>query len=78
MRKRHAPVGTTSHQHGLPARTPNKALISPVTVQRITYPVYRTVYPVTVQELLGSWLRHCATNRKVVGSIPDGVIGIFH
>jgi hypothetical protein len=25
-----------------------------------------------------SWLRHCATNRKVVGSIPDGVIGIFH
>ena len=25
-----------------------------------------------------SWLRHCATNRKVSGSIPDGVIGIFH
>jgi hypothetical protein len=25
-----------------------------------------------------SWLRHCATNRKVAGSIPDGVIGIFH
>ena len=24
------------------------------------------------------WLRSCATNRKVVGSIPDGVIGIFH
>jgi hypothetical protein len=24
------------------------------------------------------WLRHCATNRKVAGSIPDGVIGIFH
>jgi hypothetical protein len=24
-----------------------------------------------------SWLRHCATNRKVAGSIPDGVIGIF-
>jgi hypothetical protein len=23
-----------------------------------------------------SWLRHCATNRKVAGSIPDG--GIFH
>ena len=22
-------------------------------------------------------LRHCATSRKVVGSIPDGVIGIF-
>ena len=24
-----------------------------------------------------SWLRHCATSRKVVGSIPDGVTGIF-
>ena len=25
-----------------------------------------------------SWLRHCATSRKVAGSIPYGVIGIFH
>ena len=25
-----------------------------------------------------SWLRHCATSQKVTGSIPDGVIGIFH
>ena len=25
-----------------------------------------------------SWLRHCTTNRKVVGSIPDGVIGFLH
>jgi hypothetical protein len=24
------------------------------------------------------WLRYCTTNRKVAGSIPDGVIGIFH
>jgi hypothetical protein len=23
-------------------------------------------------------LRYCATNRKVAGSIPDGVIAIFH
>ena len=27
---------------------------------------------------LRSWLRHCATSRKVTGSIPDGVIGILH
>jgi len=27
---------------------------------------------------LGSWLRHCATSRKVAGSIPDGVTQIFH
>ena len=25
-----------------------------------------------------SSLRHCATSQKVAGSIPDGVIGIFH
>jgi hypothetical protein len=25
-----------------------------------------------------SWLRHCATSRKVAGSIPDVVIEIFH
>ena len=27
---------------------------------------------------VAQWLRCCATNRKVVGSIPDGFIGIFH
>ena len=31
-------------------------------------------YPTAVAQ----WLRRCATNRKVAGSIPDGVIGIFH
>jgi hypothetical protein len=25
-----------------------------------------------------SWLRHYATSRKVLGSVSDGVIGIFH
>ena len=37
---------------------------------------------VCVCDLLGTevaqWLRRCATNRKVAGSIPAGVIGIFH
>ena len=27
---------------------------------------------------VAQWFRYCATNRKVAGSIPDGVIGIFH
>ena len=26
---------------------------------------------------VAQWLRCCATNRKVAGSIPTGVIGIF-
>ena len=25
-----------------------------------------------------SWVRHCASSRKVAGSISDGIIGIFH
>jgi hypothetical protein len=28
--------------------------------------------------MVAQWLRYCATNRKVAGSIPDGVTGIFH
>ena len=27
---------------------------------------------------VAQWLRCCATNRKVAGSIPDGVVGICH
>jgi hypothetical protein len=27
---------------------------------------------------VAQWLRYCATNWKVAGSIPDGVFGIFH
>jgi hypothetical protein len=28
--------------------------------------------------MVAQWLRYCATNRKVGGSVPDGVNGIFH
>jgi hypothetical protein len=28
--------------------------------------------------MVAQWLRYCATNRKVAGSITDGVIGIFY
>ena len=33
---------------------------------------------VSLGTAVAQWLRCCATNRKVAGSIPDGVIGIFH
>ena len=43
---------------------------------------YGSVYCVRVGVAWGtrwrSWLRRCATSQKVAGSIPDGVIGIFH
>ena len=65
-------------------RPPN---VTPLNIwQEILYPSVRryTDYLDTLLQFLGarcwwrSWLRHCATSRKVAGSIPDGVIGIFH
>ena len=39
---------------------------------------YITPYALFWGTAVAQWLRFCATNRKVTGSIPDGVIGIFH
>ena len=45
------------------------------------YSIWTTFYDLTFlngSTLWRSWLRHCAVNRKVEGSILDGVIRIFH
>ena len=50
----------------------------------VTYTKYLYYYEIIIFHLHGrgtavaQWLRCCATNRKVAGSIPDGIIGIFH
>ena len=36
------------------------------------------VHYTSLRTAVAQWLRCCATNRKVAGSIPGGVIGIFH
>jgi hypothetical protein len=36
------------------------------------------IYAYYLGTAVAQWLRCCATNRKVAGSIPDGDIGIFH
>jgi len=41
---------------------------------RNTISTYIYIY---ISILRGKWLRHFVTSRKVTGSIPDGVIGIF-
>ena len=49
------------------------------TKQLTTYEIYLFVKLLFIPLLIHpQWLRCCATNRKVAGSIPDGVIGIFH
>jgi hypothetical protein len=35
-------------------------------------------FPFLVFKVMSQWLRHCATNRRVAGSIPYGVTGIFY
>jgi hypothetical protein len=42
------------------------------------YFTFRPYLPENGTLLVAQWWRHCATNRKVAGSIPNGVIGIFH
>ena len=39
---------------------------------------FMTVHLWATGTTVAQWLRRCATNWKVTGSIPDGVIGIFH
>ena len=40
--------------------------------------LYCIVLTVLYCTAVAQWLRCCATYRKVAGSIPAGVIGIFH
>ena len=39
---------------------------------------YYTAVFIQWETAVAQWLRHFATNGKAAGSIPDGVIGIFH
>jgi len=50
-------------------------MIQTYSIAPIAYNVATLAYKGTA---VSQWLRCCATNRKVAGSIPDGVIGIFH
>jgi len=50
-------------------------MIQTYTVAPLAYNVAALAYKVTA---VAQWLRCCATHRKVAGSIPDVVIGIFH
>ena len=37
----------------------------------------KILYIKALKTAVAQWLRCCATNRKVAGSIPPGVIGFF-
>ena len=52
--------------------------ISPFVMIRSVPMLYYVCFSFIWGTAVAQWLRCCATNRKVAGSIPDGVIGIFH
>ena len=46
--------------------------------QSVSKGLYFVRVLVHIGTMVAQWLRCCATNWKVAGSIPNGVIGIFH
>jgi hypothetical protein len=49
-------------------------------IPRLCTSTYTKKQSITINTLTSPYrpILHCATSQKVVGSIPDGVIGIFH
>jgi len=48
------------------------------TTQKNSSPTIFSDPPSNTGTAVAQWLRCCASNQKVAGSIPDGVIGIFN
>jgi len=42
------------------------------------HPIVFLIPYIIIGDRVAQWLRCCATNQKVAGSIPDDVIEIFH
>jgi hypothetical protein len=40
--------------------------------------IIKKIYNITWERMVAQWLRHCATNQKVMELIPEGFIGNFH
>ena len=53
-------------------------LIHNHTMKLIMNPFQFTYYTFSLGHAVAQLVWHCATSRKVAGSIPDGVTGIFH
>ena len=55
-----------------------KILIWAVLKKLISLLILSFLYLLKTGTAVAQWLKYCTTNRKVAGSIPDGVIGILH
>jgi hypothetical protein len=77
-------VRLTTYHHIVPMSS-NLGTLTLLDPSGPAWPVMGVLYLYILSQYIGiveraveQWLRLCATNRKVAGSIPDGVIGIFH
>jgi hypothetical protein len=52
--------------------------LSALSTGHLHTPRYYSWFSFMLGHVVAQWLRHCGTNQKVAGSIPDGVIGIFY
>jgi len=50
---------------------------TPVTLHCFLFLLFKNIIWFLLGTALAQWLRRCATNRKVAGSIPAGVSGFF-
>jgi len=46
-------------------------------IQNASFEIFHALIDLVWRTRWCTWLRHCATSRKVAGSIPHGVTGIF-
>ena len=64
-----------SHQNGISV---TNLAHGPYILENLCIPGLKICRLPKISSRWRSWLRHCATSRKVTGSILDGVIEIFH
>jgi len=55
----------------------HKMKVQQISIMSSVSNIYQTMYNIQLGTAVAQWLRHCATNRKVTGSIPAGVSGYF-
>ena len=66
------------HWDSIPDRPDRSQSLYRLSYPAHTYYTYTLLHITPKGTMVAQWLRCCATNRKVAGSIPAGVIGISH
>ena len=78
-RKRSPTAKTSSHLSEMDLTVSQQfQFLQECSIHKIPIVISSSVLYISIGTAVAQWLKFCATNRKAAGSIPDGVIGIFH